>query len=853
MNRALLGLFLASLARRRLATALSLLAIALGTALGLAVQLIHGAALDEFGRGLRELAGAADLQVSGAREGFDEALYVVLAQRPEVAEASPLVEVEARLPESGATLAIVGVDLFRVGRVHPALLPVAERAEPEPGGMAGADTDRFAALRADHLFLSAAARRMLGAALADGALTVQAGLARHRLRVAGGVPGAGAGQALGVMDIAAVQDLFARGGRLTRIDLRLAPGVRPEAAIAALRPLLPAGVDVRAPAAAVAEAGALSRAYRVNLTLLAAIALLTGGFLVFSTQYLAVVRRQRELALLRALGLERGTLVRGLLAEGAAVGLAGGALGVVLGHGLAVLAFRVLGGDLGAGYFAALRPTLQPAPAAIATYLALALAAGVAGAWRPARVAAGLPPARGLRALTPDAPVARHGGGYAAAACVLLAGALCLLPPLSGMPVGGYGAVALVLAAAVLALPGVSGLALRAVDKLALRGAAGGRSVRWRLAHARLAATPGQTVVAGAGVVVSVALAAAMAIMVGSFRASVDDWLAAVLPADLYLRASASAASGHIDAAAQARIAAIPGVAAVDPVRAVELRLIDGRPPVMLLARSVHAGWGLPLVAGAMTPPGGELAPAWISEAVADLRALHVGDRLELPIDGRAVPFVVAGVWRDYARQQGAVVIERARYVALTGDTRANDVALRLAPGARADAVAEALRAALGADLIELALPGELRARSLQIFDRTFVVTYLMEAVAVVIGLFGIATTFAALASARRGEFGMLRHLGLRRAEIGSLIALEGALTAALGVGVGLAAGAAVAWVLVEVINRQSFHWSMDLHVPGAALTLFALAMIALAAAVARLAGAHAMQQSAVRAVREDW
>jgi putative ABC transport system permease protein len=163
------------------------------------------------------------------------------------------------------------------------------------------------------------------------------------------------------------------------------------------------------------------------------------------------------------------------------------------------------------------------------------------------------------------------------------------------------------------------------------------------------------------------------------------------------------------------------------------------------------------------------------------------------------------------------------------------------------------LRALLGERAVEIETPGAIRAESLAIFDRTFLVTYAMEAVAVLIGLFGITTSFAALATARRKEFGMLRHLGVLRREIGALLAVEGALTAAVGVAVGLAAGGAIAVVLIEVINRQSFHWSMDLHLPATTLLAFALTLIVLAALAARLAGRQALRQDAVLAVREDW
>ena len=247
------------------------------------------------------------------------------------------------------------------------------------------------------------------------------------------------------------------------------------------------------------------------------------------------------------------------------------------------------------------------------------------------------------------------------------------------------------------------------------------------------------------------------------------------------------------------------------------------------------------------------LPPVWVSEAAADRHDLARGSRFELPLGGRMQAFTVAGVWRDYARQHGAALIESRDYVRFTGDDRINDAALRVAPGTPPAAVAEALRARFGAEHITIALPGEIRALSLEIFDRTFLIPYLMEAVAVLIGLFGIATTFAALATTRQGEFGMLRHLGFTRGEIGRLIAVEGALTAGLGVLAGLLAGGAMAWVLIEIINRQSFHWSMDVAVPWAALALFACSLVGLAAVVARLAGRHAMQRSAVLAVKADW
>ena len=823
--------FLGSLARRRMATLFSFIAIVLGVALGMAVQAVHEAALNEFGRGLRALAGEADLQVVGPRGGFDENLYAMLASRPEVAAASPLLELEVKRTGTEETLQLFGVDVFALVGVTPVLLP-------RPSIMA----ERFATLADDSVFLSAAAQSALGLKAGD-SVDFQAGTRSTSFKIAGDIPGAVENRRLALMDIAAVQSRFGKLGRLTRIDLQLADGVPPEAARSALQALLPAGVLIEAPAAAADQAANLSRAYRVNLTMLAAIALLTGGFLVFSAQALSVVRRRTEFAFLRALGLARHSLFAWLLAEGALVGLAGGLAGVVLGHGLAWGALALLGGDLGAGYFSGLQPSLQFQPQVSAVYVALGLLAGIAGAWLPAREATTVSPARALKA--GDEAALLGGRGHPWLGLALLGASLvaCLIPPLDALPIGGYLAVAFLLAGGVMLLPALAAGIARLLPQ---RG-----PVPARLAAARLGAAPGHAVVAAAGVLTSVALAAAMAIMVASFRDSVDQWLTQILPADLYLRAGLAKSSGYLDEALQARISAVNGVDRSSFTRHDSLRLVSGEAPVALIARPLAAdGCDLPLVGAVRT---GAQPAIWISEAMHDIYGWRPGQQVTLPLAGKAVNLHVAGVWRDYARQTGAVMIDLDDYRRLTGDLLVNDAAISLAPGAAANQVADALTALAGPGVLEIARPGEIRAISLRIFDRTFAVTYLLEAVAIAIGLAGVAASFAALAAARRREFGMLRHLGLTRRQIGWMLAQEGALAAGVGVFAGLLAGGAIGLVLIEVVNRQSFHWSMDLHVPWGSLAIFAAGLVALAALAAVLAGRQAMRQDAVLAVREDW
>ena len=215
-------------------------------------------------------------------------------------------------------------------------------------------------------------------------------------------------------------------------------------------------------------------------------------------------------------------------------------------------------------------------------------------------------------------------------------------------------------------------------------------------------------------------------------------------------------------------------------------------------------------------------------------------------------------MWRDYARQFGAIAIAADDYRRLTGDTRVNDVALWLAPGADASALQASIRtaaSALGVDgaLLEFASVTELRRISLRIFDRSFAVTYWLQAVAIAIGLFGIAASFSAQVLARRKEFGLLAHLGLTRRQVLGVVALEGAVWTAAGALVGLLLGLAVSVVLVKVVNPQSFHWSMELLVPWWRLALLCAAVVVSGTLTAWLAARGAATRQMALAVKEDW
>jgi len=810
------------------------LAIALGVALGYAVHLINASALSEFSQAVRTVSGEADFQVrSRTPAGFDEQLYPRLARVPGVAAASPGVEFAA-VTDTGATLTLLGLDPMRAAAAAPVLF-----APPGEGA---------SAFDARSLHLSAAALAASKRKVGD-VVTLSANGRSVPLRIAGVLPAAGETRKAAVMDIAAAQWRFGALGRLQRIDLKLAPSADPRIVRPRIAALLPPDAQIVTRQDEARRTDSLSRAYRVNLQMLGLVALLTGAFLVYSAQSLSVARRRPQFALLRVLGARRRALTAQILVEGAVVGGIGALAGLALGVGVAEAVLGLLGGDLGGGYFGDQRPPLVVSGAAALVFGALGLASALLGSLLPARGAARAQPAAALKGA---GDLASGGGGRLWPALLLLAaGGVCALAPaVQGVSVFGYVAIALLLAGGVAAMPW---LARRLFGPLQRRPT--GRPAL-DLAAKRLWGAPSQAAIALCGLVASTSLMIAMAVMVSSFRGSVEDWLDQILPADLYLRVDGGAV---LDPAAQARLAAQPGVGAIRFRRTAALSLSPDQPPLTIIAADIDPkapADAFPLIGRARTPPPGALA-VWVSEPAAWIHHWRAGQSVRLPLgpNGSTEVFV-AGVWRDYSRQHGAVALSGADYQRLTGDVARTEAAIELAPGADPQAVAAALRAALPAPVAASATIGsaaQIRTVALRVFDRSFAVTYGLEAAAIVVGLAGAAAAFAAQTLARTREFGMLRHIGVRRGQVATMLAAEGAMLGALGAAAGLILGFAMSQVLIHVVNPQSFHWTMRTQVPWGLFIGVTTALIAASAGASLLAGRRALSQDAVLAVREDW
>ncbi len=803
-----LWLIKAQFQTRFTATLLSMLAIALGVALGFAIDLINTAALNDFSRAMKSVQGEPDAVIAPRDSAASVSLTVInqVARDPAVLVVAPVIEVRVRIDNESATIRLIGLDVLTSPAVMPDLLP--RQSADVPGNMFE-----------DGVYLSRALAERLQRKAGD-EITIARGDATWRTRIAGDLPAARAGDLIMVADIAWVQARFGRLDAVSEARIRLAANTDVESWRKSVSATLPSGLIIKGAADEGARVSNLSRAYRVNLNVLALVALLTGGFLVFATQLTAVAQRSTQFALLGVLGLTPSQRMAQVLFEAIAIGVPGSALGLALGYALAFAFTRLLGGDLGGGYFSGSAPTIVATPLSMLIFFALGCAASLVGAAYPAWLNRTQPLAAALKTgFVHRSPQAHKRRAVLLVALSLVAVALSQAPAIDELPLAGYAAIAVILMIGIVAAPLATHALFSHLSRYNLPPAQ-------RIAVQNVAQAPLMAQVAASGLIVSFALTVSMVIMVYSFRVAVDTWLDEVLPAPLYVRSKATPlpqtaldALKRPDAPfAKSESAAISSLTldVSRPAVALQVRELDRNDPA---AR-------LPFTGQVIALPS-EQTVVWVSEPMAELYGLAPGQRLLLPLLGRDTNVFIGGVWRDYARQFGSVVISRSDYEKLGGRFEPTDLALWPRTGEEV-----AAKNWLGSYVkqygLEFSESAAIRRLSLSIFDKSFAVTYALEAAAMMIGLFGLAVTLAASVWLRARELATLSALGFDRAMLTRAVMFEGFMIASIGLAIGLACGVAVGALLTHVINPQAFHWRMQLHVPwlvvlvGVVLTLLA-------------------------------
>jgi putative ABC transport system permease protein len=805
-----------------LRTLLTVVAVALGVAAVLAIELAGQAATGSFHSSIETLAGDADFEIT-AVGGLQPETLTRLAALPYALKLHPRIEDYVMIESTGHTVPLIGVDLLSSPQAEPrasASGQISKTFLEENSAWAGP------ALRlnpGDHLKIIANDREQeviirgtLGDPTSDFLL----------------------------MDLSQATAILNRKGPLDRILVQVPRTPEPWQKI--LENALPAGVSVQPFGTGTEENRKMLAAFRWNLRILSYIALTVGAFLIYNTISVSVVRRRVEIGILRALGATRAAVLLAFLGEALSFGLLGAIGGIAMGRFLAEGAVKLVSLTVQQLYVSS-----RPGPIALSwetAILALAIGIGVSllSAFSPALEASRVSPieamARGRREYEVQQSQLR--GLLGAAALSICAALAARQGPVAGKPIFGYLSALLLIAASALAIPAlVSGLSTAGAPLLSrLFG------VEALLASRGLAGSLRRTAVLVGALSTAIAMLAAVGIMVGSFRETIALWMDDTLQADLYLAPAVPAGADRnptMPSDIVPQLEALKEVEAVDSFRAYQISY-DGL-PMTLGAGDVKISSAFrhrPSVTGKSPQQVyqqlvGRQA-VMVSEPFANKHHIAPGDTVVLPLAGQQVPFKVADIYYDYTNERGYVVMDRATLLKYLPDPDVSNIAVYLKPGVSMQQGLQAVETSLRGHKLLILSNRSIREQAMEIFDRTFAITYALEAIAVFVAVMGVGGALLALVIDRRREFALLRFLGCSKPQVRRMMLFEAALLGLFANIAGMILGFLLSLLLIKVINKQSFGWTIQFHWPVevlvAALTVVYLATILASLYPARIA-----------------
>lgn len=838
--------------RERARTLLVVAAVALGVAVVLAIDLAGNAAAGSFRSSMETLAGDNDLEVTAAG-GVPEKIVGDLARMPYPLRISARVEDHASVTATGETVPLIGVDV--IAESNSAGGTERDRKIEGAGGGEFFKHVFFTHINdPDAVWVTHSLSKAVGAKIA---LLINDQTREYTVR--GFIPETAnvSGDAV-LMDMGAAQRATGKTGRVDRILIKVPEQPGFDVWQERLRAALPGGVQLSAQGTQTAANRKMLAAFRWNLRILSYIALLVGAFLIYNTISVSVVRRRADIGTVRALGAGRRMVLMAFLLEAGLFGFVGAALALPLGRVLATGAVKLLATTVDALYISSRPGSLSLTAESVVLAFVVGIGVAVASALSPAREASMVPPteamARGRREF--DVRVERGRDAWIALALAAAGAAASRVPAIAGKPLFGYLAAMLLIAAGAMVIPALVYWCMAAGSR-ALQAVMG---VEAMLASRSLVGSLRRTSVLVGALSTAIAMMTSVGIMVGSFRETVITWIDSELPADLYLRpAGDPAADRHPTIAPELadEIARLPGVANVSRFRAYEIEY-QGL-PVTLASAEMNVGRHRAFSSFMSGRPAAVVVKqleasdaALVSEPFSYKHHVKAGDTMTLALGGKLVRLRIVDVFYDYGNERGYILLDRAALLKYLPDPAPSNLAVYLAPGADLETVRDEIKGAAAHNDVLIFSNRDLRREAVRIFDQTFAITYALEAVAVIVAVMGIAGALMSIVIDRRREFGLLRILGATSAQIRKLILVEAGLIGILANIAGLVLGVALSLVLIFVINKQSFGWTIQFHWPVAVL-LGALTFVYAATVLAGLYPARVAQRlNPIEVVHED-
>jgi len=642
------------------------------------------------------------------------------------------------------------------------------------------------------------------------------------LKVCGVISGQGLGGVysgnLIIADMSVAQQVLQLGGKITSVEL-IVPEDKLKEIQQRLTEDLPPSVVAARPSQRGEQVEKMTRSFEYNLLALTFIALMVGMFLIYNTMTISVIRRRPEIGVLRAIGVRRSQIQVLFFLEALGFGFTGSGIGIALGLLMSSVALKAVAGTFQHFYFQDPIETVQVAPQVLLFALLTGVGLTLAASLPPIHEATTVSPAEATRRASYETKFTR-----ASPALAICAGLLFILAawcssqsPVNDFPVYGYSSAVCLILGASLIVPLLLKITLPFVGRL-LKYCLGFEGL---FAARSLDGALGRTAVAVASLMIGIAMMISLGIMIGSFRRTVLVWIDQTLQADLWMQSAARAEGSRmsrLDESVIATVAQIPGVDAVDGfsdlpfeyegeatnLGAGDISVIQTHGHLMFTSGESNAA-----VLSRM-----QNHCAIVSEAFAIRRNIHEGDTLSLPTPSGPYPVKVQGIYYNYASDLGYIVIPRSVYRDLFADHTISNCAIYLKNGANAEEVKKQIENKIHTMLLSIRTTGQLRSEAIKIFDRTFSITYALHTIAIVISMLAITNSLYALTMESRREFGVLRYMGADAAQIRKIVLAEAGILGMSGNIGGVALGFVLSLLLIFVINRQSFGWTVQLSIP---------------------------------------
>ncbi len=793
-------------------TLLCIIGIALGVGVFVSVQMAIYTAIESFNASVDHVSGKANFQITSFGRGFSEEVYLKVKKVPGIKAATPVIQYTSKIDEPiGEPLYLLGIDVLSDQPFREYQLYQSE--------------DEGLLFLKDPHSIAITEKLAKRHGLKKGEkITLIVGSKRVTFNITNLLKMEGPANSLegnfGLLDIASAQEALEKVGLIDRIDLMVDKSHPIEGIERELKKVIPPGVEVRRSDTRSGQIEKMVSAFHLNLTALSFISIVVGMFLIYNAISISVIQRRREIGILRSLGLTRSQALSLFVGEAAWIGCLGSLAGIGIGIGLAKIMLYLVSRTITAIYILVKAEHLLISPTVLIVGFGMGVLASILSSIGPAREASKVAPREAMALGTLETKIKARlllfsliGIGF-----LILSFIFALQKPIDQRPLFGFLAALLILIGISFLIPSVTTLLNRLLAPLLgfLFGSEG------KLASRYIHDSMARTVITIAALMTALSMLISISIMILSFRKTVDLWVEQSINGDVFIFPGSYSITGYsalLPLEVSRALPSLPGVKAVDSFRALEVEYqgqpaliasVDGE--VFLNMKVIRFTQGNPRAILQQFAAGQAIL---VTESFSIRHQVNSGDRIRLNTPQGEKEFLISGVFYDYSSDWGMVLLEKKLFQSLWNDETLHSAGIYLKEGVSQESFKEIIRERYSKPYrLFVVSHRELRKEVLKIFDQTFAITYALEFIAIIVAILGIINSLNALIIDRQRDIGIIRAVGAFRKQIQKTTLIEAGMIGFFSHILGLLCGFLLSILLIYVINKQSFGWTIQFSIP---------------------------------------